>query len=155
MSEAREQFVAGKRFLREDNFDRALRAFEKAWKEDRENPEYMSYYGLCKALRGGEIGLGLELCTKAIKREFFKAEFYLNLGRVYMAAGNKKGAMKVFKKGLKYDQGNEELYKALTALGFRTRPVIPILDRANPMNKFLGILFRRTIPNMFMRKKKE
>lgn len=153
MSEAREQFIAGKRFLREDNFDRALRAFEKAWKEERENPEYMSYYGLCKALRGGEIGLGLELCTQAIKKEFFKAEFYLNLGRVYMAAGNKKGAMKVFKKGLKYDQGNEELFKALTDLGFRTRPVIPILDRSNPMNKFLGILFRRTIPNMFRKKR--
>ena len=152
MSESREQFIAGKRFLREDNFDRALRSFEKAWKEDRENPEYMSYYGLCKALRGGEIGLRLELCTRAIKREFFKAEFYLNLGRVYMAAGNKKGAMKVFKKGLRYDQGNEELYKALTDLGFRTRPVIPVLDRANPVNKFLGILFRRTIPNMFRKK---
>ena len=152
MSEAREQFIAGKRFLREDNFDRALRSFEKAWKEDRENPEYMSYYGLCKALRGGEIGLGLELCTRAIKKEFFKAEFYLNLGRVYMAAGNKKGAMKVFKKGLRYDQGNEELYKALTDLGFRTRPVIPVLDRSNPVNKFLGILFRRTIPNMFRKK---
>jgi tetratricopeptide (TPR) repeat protein len=153
MSEAREQFIAGKRFLREENIDKALRHFEKAWKEDKENPEYMSYYGLCKALRGGEIGLGLELCTRAIKKEFFKAEFYLNLGRVYMAAGNKKGAIKVFKKGLRYDQGNEELYKALTGLGFRTRPVIPLLDRANPMNKFLGILFRRTIPNMFRRKK--
>ncbi len=155
MSEAREQFVAGKRFLREDNVDKALRHFEKAWKEDKENAEYMSYYGLCKALRGGEIGLGLELCTRAIKKEFFKAEFYLNLGRVYMAAGNKKGAIKVFKKGLRYDQGNEELYKALTGLGFRTRPVIPLLDRANPMNKFLGILIRRTIPNMFRRRKKE
>ena len=155
MSEAREQFIAGKRFLREENIDKALRHFEKAWKEDKENPEYMSYYGLCKALRGGEIGLGLELCTRAIKKEFFKAEFYLNLGRVYMAAGNKKGAIKVFKKGLRYDQGNEELYKALTGLGFRTRPVIPLLDRANPMNKFLGILFRRTIPNMFRRRKKE
>ncbi|CAG0953934.1 hypothetical protein ANRL2_00317 [Anaerolineae bacterium] len=153
MSEAREQFVAGKRFLREENVDKALRHFEKAWKEDKENAEYMSYYGLCKALRGGEIGLGLELCTRAIKKEFFKAEFYLNLGRVYMAAGNKKGAIKVFKKGLRYDQGNEELYKALTSLGFRTRPVIPLLDRANPVNKFLGILFRRTIPNMFRRKR--
>jgi len=153
MSEAREQFVAGKRFLREENVDKALRHFEKAWKEDKDNPEYMSYYGLCKAIRGGEIGLGLELCTRAIKKEFFKAEFYLNLGRVYMAAGNKKGAIKVFRKGLRYDQGNEELYKALTALGFRTRPVIPLLDRSNPVNKFLGILFRRTIPNMFRRKK--
>jgi len=153
MSEAREQFIAGKRFLREDNLDRALRSFEKAWKIDRENPEFMSYYGLCKALRGGEIGLGLELCTKAIKLEFFKAEFYLNLGRVYMVAGNKKGAIKVFKKGLKYDQGNEELYKALTGLGFRSRPIIPFLDRANPVNKFLGILFKRTIPNLFRRRR--
>lgn len=153
MSEAREQFLSGKRFLKEENMDRALRSFEKAWKDDRENAEYMSYYGLCKALRGGEIGLGLELCTRAIKKEFFKAEFYLNLGKVYMAAGNKKGAIKVFKKGLRYDHGNEELFKALTDLGCRTRPVIPILDRSNPMNKFLGILFRRTIPNMFRRKK--
>lgn len=153
MSDAREQFIAGKRFLREENLDRALRSFEKAWKCDRENPEFMSYYGLCKALRGGEIGLGLELCTMAIKKEFFKAEFYLNLGRVYMAAGNKKGAIKVFKKGLKYDQGNEELYRALTGLGFRSRPVIPFLDRGNPVNKFLGILFKRTIPDLFRRKR--
>jgi tetratricopeptide (TPR) repeat protein len=153
MSESREQFIAGKRFLREDNFDRALKSFEKAWKEDKENPEYMSYYGLCRAVRSGEIGLGLELCTRAIKKEFFKAEFYLNLGRVYMAAGNKKGAIKVFKKGLRYDQGNEELYKALTSLGFRSRPVISFLDRSNPVNKFLGIFFKRTIPNLFMRKK--
>lgn len=153
MSESREHFIAGKRFLREENFDRALKSFEKAWKDDRENPEFMSYYGLCKALKGGEIGLGLELCTRAIKIEFFKAEFYLNLGRVYMAAGNKKGAMKVFKKGLKYDQGNEEIFKALTGLGFRSRPIIPFLDRNNPVNKFLGILLKRTIPNLFMKKR--
>src|SRR3972149_5848431 len=101
---AREQFLQGKRFLKEDNIDKALRAFEKAYKEDKENPDYMSYFGMCKALRGGEIGLGLELCTRAIKKEFFKAEFYLNLGRVYMAAGDRKGAMKGFKKGLRYAQ---------------------------------------------------
>lgn len=154
MSEAREQFISGKKFLKEEHMDKALRSFEKAWKDDKENPEYMSYYGLCKALRAGEIGLGLELCTRAIKKEFFKAEFYLNLGKVYMAAGNKKGAIKVYKKGLRYDNGNEDLFKALTDLGFRTRPVIPILDRSNPMNKVLGILFRRTIPNMFRKKKK-
>ncbi|MBI5641932.1 MAG: tetratricopeptide repeat protein [Deltaproteobacteria bacterium] len=150
---AREQFLAGKRFLREDNMDKALRAFEKAYKEDRENPDFMSYYGMCKALRGGEIGLGLELCTRAIKKEFFKAEFYRNLGKVYMAAGNKKGAIKVFLKGLKFDPQNEELNKLLIDLGFRNKPVIQGLDRGNPVNKFLGILFRRTIPNLFKKKK--
>lgn len=149
---ASEFFLQGKRFLKEDNVDKALRAFEKAFKEDRENPDYMSYYGLCKALRGGEIGLGLELCTRAIKKEFFKTEYYVNLGKVYVAAGNKKGAIKVFMKGLKFDPKNEEINKFLIDLGFRNKPVLPMLDRGNPVNKFLGILFRRTIPNFFRKK---
>lgn len=153
MSEGREHFIAGKRFLREDNLDRALKAFDKAWKEDKENPEYMSYYGMVRAMRAGEIGLGLEFCTRAVKKEFFRAEFYLNLGKVYMAAGNKKGAIKVFKKGLRYDAANEEMNSLLIQLGFRNRPVIPVLDRSNPLNKFLGILFRRTIPGLLGKRK--
>ncbi len=148
-----EQFIAGKRYLRNDNIDKALRAFEKAYKEDRENAEHMSYYGLCKALRTGEIGFGLELCTKAIKKEFFRAEFYLNLGKVYLAAGNKKGAIKVFLKGLKFEPENEELNKYLVELGFRKRPIVPVLERSNPINKYLGIIFRRVIPGFFKRTK--
>ncbi|HAO92662.1 MAG: hypothetical protein A2X93_06330 [Deltaproteobacteria bacterium GWC2_56_8] len=154
MSEsAREQFLAGKRFLREDNIDKALRAFEKAYKEDKENADYISYFGMCKAVRGGEIGLGLELCTRAIKKEFFKAEFYMNLGKVYLAAGNKKGAIKVFLKGLKFDPQHEDMNRFLIELGFRNKPVIQGLDRANPVNKFLGILFRRTLPKLFKKGK--
>src|SRR5574337_1350440 len=80
ISNPQDHFLAGKRFLREENMDKSLRAFEKAFKEDKDNADYMSYYGMLKALRGGEIGLGLELCTRAIKKEFFKAEYYLNLG---------------------------------------------------------------------------
>lgn len=150
---ANEQFLAGKRFLKEDNMDKALKAFEKAYKEEKDNAVYMSYYGMAKALRGGEIGLGLELCTRAIKKEFFKAEFYLNLGKVYLAAGNKKGAIKVFLKGLKYEPQHEELNQLLIDLGFRNKPLIPALDRSNPVNKVLGILFRRTLPNMLKKKK--
>ncbi|MBI2413641.1 MAG: tetratricopeptide repeat protein [Deltaproteobacteria bacterium] len=154
MSEsAREQFLAGKRFLKDDNIDKALRAFEKAYKEDKDNADYMSYFGMCKAVRGGEIGLGLELCTRAIKKEFFKAEFYMNLGKVYLAAGNKKGAIKVFLKGLKFDPQHEEMNRLLIELGFRNKPIIQGLDRANPVNKFLGILFRRTLPKIFKKGK--
>ncbi|MEK7772702.1 MAG: tetratricopeptide repeat protein [Deltaproteobacteria bacterium] len=149
-----EQFILGKGFLEEDNIDRALRAFEKAYKADKENAEYISYYGLCKALRGGEIGYGLELCTLAIKKEFSRAEFYLNLGRVYLATGNKKGAIKVFKKGIKFEPGNAKLRQELADLGFRDKPVIEGIDRDNPLNKYLGILIRRTLPGIFNKKKK-
>lgn len=151
---ANEYFTTGMRFLEEENMDRALRAFEKAWKQDKENPKYMSYYGLCKALRGGEIGLGLELCTMAIKKEFYKAEYYRNLGRVYMHAGNKKGAIKVFLKGLKYAPRDHVINKLLVELGFRNKPVIQALDRGNPLNKALGIFFRKTIPGLFRKGEK-
>lgn len=130
-----------------------MRAFEKAYKADNENPEYMSYYGLCKAIRGGEIGYGIELCTQAIKKDFSRAEFYHNLGRVYKATGNKKGAIGVYKKGLKFDPQNAKLRQELADLGFRDRPVIEGIDRDNPLNKYLGILIRRTLPGIFSKKK--
>ena len=150
---SRRHFEEGKRFLKEDKLDRALRAFEKAYKEDTSNPAYMSYYGLCKALRGGHVGLGLELCTRAIKEEFGRGEFYLNLGCVYLSTGNKKGAIKVFKKGLRFDPGNREIQRRLMELGIRSRPIIPVLDRSNPVNKFLGVFFRKTVPGMSRKKK--
>jgi len=149
---SQEQYLLGRRYLKEEKMDQALKAFEKAYKEDKEDPGYLSYYGMCKAMRSGEIGLGLELCTRAIKKEFFKAEYYLNLGKVYMCAGNKKGAIKVFLKGLKFDPNNEEMNKYLVDIGFRRKPVIAVLSRTNPVNRFLGILIRRTLPNMLKKK---
>lgn len=146
------QFRHGKSLLKEGDMDRALRAFEKAHKEDRDNPMYMSYYGMCTALRGGEMGLGLELCTRAIKKEFHRVEYYINLGKVYMAVGNKKGALKVFKTGLRFDPNNEELNKFLVELGFRRPPIVPVLKRSNPVNKYLGILLRRTLPKIMKKK---
>ncbi len=151
--EAQKYFLEGKRLLRKDRLDRALRAFGKAHREDRANPLYMSYYGLCKALRGGDIGLGIELCTKAIKKEFSRAEFYLNLGKVYLAVGNKKSAVSVFKKGIKFEPGNDELNQHLSELGVRKPPPITGLPRNSRANKFLGLLFRKTLPGIIKRLK--
>lgn len=149
---AKENFLSGLKYLKTGEMEAATRAFEKAYREEKANPAYMSYYGMCAALKWGKIGLGLELCTKAIKREFFKADFYLNLGKVYSAADNKKGAVTAFKKGLKIDPDNEELHEMLVTLGLRKRPVVPFLKRGNPINKYLGIFFRRTLPDLLRRK---
>jgi tetratricopeptide (TPR) repeat protein len=138
-----EYFNAGMEHLKDDNIDKALRAFEKAYRGDKSNASYMSYYGMCKALRGGQIGLGLEMCTMAIKKEFYRSEFYLNLGKVYLAAGNRKVAIKVLKKGLRFEPRNQEIHKHLAVLGCRDRPVIESLERSNPINKFLGVFLRK------------
>lgn len=137
------EFEKGIRLLDEDKPEKALRSFEKAFKVDRSNPDYMSYYGLMKATRGGQIGLGLELCTRAVKKDCFKSEYYLNLGRVFLAAGNRKSAIQVFRKGLKFEPGNQQIKKELARLGLRSNPVIPSLERSNLLNKFLGILLRK------------
>ncbi len=149
---AERDFSEGMKLLRASNLDGALRHFEKAYKADRNNPRYMSYYGVCVALRHGEIGLGLELCTSAIKKEFFRPEFYLNLAKVYLAAGNKKGAMNALKKGLRFDPDNREINMLLEDMGVRTRPFIPFLGRTNPVNMFLGNLFRRRLPELLRRR---
>ncbi len=148
-----EQFERGKKFLNKAKLERAAKAFEKAYKADRENPDYMSYYGMCAAMRWGAIGLGMELCTRAIKKKFSTSEFYANLGRVYMAADNRKGAVSVIKKGLKHDPENEALNEMLVMLGARKRPLVSFLKGSNPLNTFLGTVFTSTIPNLIRRKK--
>ncbi len=149
---AERDFREGRRLLEESDVDGAFKFFERAYRSDRENADYMSYYGLCVALRYGEIGLGLELCTSAIKKEFHRPEFYLNLGRVYLAAGNRKGAMNALKKGLRYDPENREMNMLLEEMGIRNRPLIPFLGRTNPVNRFLGNLFRRRLPELLRRR---
>ncbi len=150
-----ERLKAGLKHLAENKMEEACKEFEKAYKIDRDNATAMSYYGLCSALERAKIGLGLELCTKAIKKDFHKPEHYLNLGRVYLTAGNKKGAITVFLKGLRFAPNDKGLNDILVEIGVRKRPVIPFLNRSNPINRFLGIFFRRTLPGMFKGKPPE
>lgn len=149
------QFKEGLEFLKGNNLEKATRAFEKAYKEDKENAKYTSYYGMCAALRWGEIGLGLELCTRAVKKEFYKTDYYINLARVYMKADNKKGAITVLKKGLRFDPENDIIHDELVRLGARKKSIIPFLGRSNPLNKSLGIFFRKTIPNLLSKIRKQ
>lgn len=150
-----ENFKQGLQLLKDNNLEKATRSFEKAYKEDKENAQYMSYYGMCAAMRWGEIGLGIELCTRAVKKEFFKTEYYINLAEVYLKADNKKGAITVLKKGLRFDPENDIIHEELVKLGARKNPILPFLKRSNPANRFLGIFFRKTIPNIVSKIRRE
>jgi len=69
---------------------------------------------------------------------------YLNLGRSYLAAGKKKDAINAFNKGLQHDKGNSDLRKELRGLGMRKKPPVSFLDRANPINKYIGMVLQKT-----------
>ena len=145
-------FLKGKALFAEGKLSDACKYFYKSYTADRGNPEFLSYYGVSVALGKGEIKLGLELCTRAIKMEFYRPEFYVNLAKVYDASGNKKGAITALTKGAKYETKGEDIHDMLVELGFRKRPILPFLRRANVFNKTLGIFFRVTLPRLFRRK---
>jgi tetratricopeptide (TPR) repeat protein len=137
-----------KSLLRVNNRKGALKMLSIALTEHPFNAFLLSYYGCLDAVVNKNYDSGVDLCKTAI--EIIKEEvswgregypvFYLNLGRAYMAAGNKKGAVKVFKKGLEADPEDPDLLWEVRRLGMRRKPVVPFLKRSHPVNKYAGIL---------------
>jgi len=114
-----------------------------------DNPFVLSNYGSLQAIVDKKYRSGIENCTRAIalyKKKSLNGDveryavLYLNLGRVYLAAENKKDAISAFKRGLQYDHKYTAIVKKLQKLGARGKPVVSFLDRSNPINKYLGMI---------------
>jgi hypothetical protein len=148
---AEKSFNKGLRLLRRGGDGRECMAlFEAALTLDRRagngagQARYRSYYGLCLALRDGKVRDGLLLCRSAAKEEFFNPEMWLNLGRVELAARNRRHAHKSFRRGLRLAPENQDLRKELNRMGLRRRPAFPFLDRSNPLNVWVGKISSRS-----------
>jgi len=138
-----EYFDAGMFLLERGKFAEAMVAFKAAHEGDTLEPRYMSYYGYCLAKTGKMPKEGLRLCEQACKREFFRPELFLNLGRVFMIYGNKRKAHLAYRKGLSIERDNRAIINELQSMGVRKKPVFPFLERKNPLNKIAGkILYR-------------
>jgi len=116
-----------------------------------DDPLILSYFGCLQAIVDKKYRSGVENCKRAIlllkekgsfSEEVLYPVFYLNLGRAFVAAGKKKDAIDALKKGLKYDNGNNDLKKELQGLGVRKQPPVPFLDRSNPINKYIGMILK-------------
>jgi tetratricopeptide (TPR) repeat protein len=98
----------------------------------------LSYFGLCLALVQKKYKTAIDLCKRALDLEFYNGDHYANLARVYAAAGNRKKAIETAELGLKVVPEHEDLLEARRELGVRSRPPVPFLDRAHPINVTLG-----------------
>ena len=98
----------------------------------------LSYFGLTLALMRKEFKHAVELCKRAMNLEFYNPEHYVNLTRVYIAAGKRKKAVETAEAGLKLHPEHEPLLAVRRTLGIRARPAVPFLDRENPINVSLG-----------------
>ena len=103
-------------------------------------PTLDSYLGYCVARERRQFKVGTSLCRQALLKEPEQAVHYLNLGRVFLAAEEKRLAITTFQRGLK--RGRHRLIlEALKKLGIRKSPVVPFLSRNHFLNKALGLVF--------------
>lgn len=138
---AEKEFAQALAALAAEDTRAALAFIEKALRL-RDTPEWYSYLGYCIARQRGQHRKGLELCKESLAVEPDNPVHYLNLGRVYLAKGDKAEALRVWREGMAKG-GGPELVQQLERLGTRIRPAIPILARKNPLNRYLGILLTR------------
>jgi tetratricopeptide (TPR) repeat protein len=111
---------------------------EQSAKDTKLPPSAFSYYGLCLALHRGRIKEAAEFCQLALEREFYNAENYANLARVWIAGRARRKAIDALDRGLAVDPRNGVLQRLRINLGVRRPPVIPFLHRDNPLNVTLG-----------------
>jgi len=138
---AEELFKRGVEELASGKMIRALGSFEKAL-ELEDNPVFYSYYALCIAKERGQVRRAIKLCEEALQKDGENSAHYLNLGKILLHAGNHDDAIMVFRGGLKY-WNNLLIIEELNKLATRKPPVISFLNRNNPINKFLGIIFNK------------
>ena len=136
--EAEKLFTMGMESLKNGDTGAALDYLEKAVSLERD-PLYCSNLAICLAKEKREFKRAFSLCKEAIKKDPKNSLHFLNLGRVHLLANQKKDAIRIFNMGLRYGE-NRDIIAELNRFDRRRSPLIPFLDRGNPINKFLGKL---------------
>lgn len=142
-------FEEVKELLRKGNAKSALNTLKISLEKFPGDPFLLSYYGCLIALVEGKTREGIQMCENAIKElnhsmpfgtEFFYPVFYLNLGRAHLKDQNKEAAISAFTEGLRHGPDNRDLLWELKKIGTRRKPLVPFLERSNPVNKYIGKL---------------
>ena len=156
---AEARFQRGLLALRAGRSLEALALFEAALELERRlgartpQARYLSYYGLCLARDGSQTREGTELCRQAIALEFFNADLFWNYGSVLLFSDRRKEAFAAFVGGLSIQKNHQDILRELGRMGWRKRPVLAFLPRANPINVALGKMFRAATPPVPPRKR--
>lgn len=139
--EAEKLFTVGMESLKTGDTGAALDYLEMAVSLER-NPLYCSNLAICLAKEKKEFKRAFSLCKEAIKKDPKNSLHYLTLGRVHLLANQKKDAIRIFNMGLRHGE-NRDILAELNRFDRRRPPIIPFLERDNPVNKFLGKLTYR------------
>ncbi len=112
--------------------------FQRAHRRSPGDPRIMSWYGVTLVLVERNSNLGILYCDRALRLAGPGAELCLNQARAHLALGQRERAVKAVIRGLSVTPDDPALRSAQAAMGWRRKPVIPFLDRSNPVNRWLG-----------------
>jgi len=141
IEEAERHFKLMLKSIAEEDYAAGLVHIEHAL-QLHDDPAWHSYVGICIAMERGDFVVAEHLCRASIEHDDDNPEHFLNLGKVYLAAGRKQEALAALRQGMERG-GNERILALLSQLGTRTQPVFRSLKRSNPINKLLGMLLHR------------
>jgi tetratricopeptide (TPR) repeat protein len=119
-----------------------------------------SYLAYCMAKERGQIREAVNLCYEALTADPEHPAHYLNLGRVWLTAGDKSRAIASFWRGISKNAGPESAGNAswprngrrreydlimdeLRRLGIRKPPPFRSLQREHPLNRVAGRFLAR------------
>lgn len=106
-------------------------------------PLVKSYLAFCLAREKRLFQKAIAMCLAAQQSDPGNSLHYLNLGKVYLEAGQKARAIGAFRRGLKMER-NQEIISQLKMLGQRKTPPVASLPREHFLNRKLGALLSRT-----------
>jgi len=139
----------GLQALEQSRYLESLAYFESALnlEEKSGNPaprmKYLSYYGVSLSLAAGRTQEAIEMCEHALTVEFYNPDLYLNLAKVYLAAGQRRRAHKALCQGLRIERRHTGLLNEIRRMGLRRKPLFGFLPRGHILNRVTGRLVTR------------
>jgi len=137
------EFQQGIQLLRDGYPADAYDCFNRAVELEQLNAYYLSFLGVSEARGHKNWAAAADLCETALRLKRNEAQFYLNLGEVYVSAGRRKDAVRVLDKGLIYFIDDPRIRRARAELGRRRSSVLPFLERGHFLNRSLGKIRHR------------
>lgn len=153
--DAESSFLKGLEALKNRRYTEAISFFQVAL--DRESMlgtagaskvKYMSYLGLALTLSQGSSEEGLKICQEAVRRDFFDADLYCNLGIVAYRNRRRALAFKAFRKGLALKPKHPRIIEQLMKYDRRSRRVFSFLPRDHFLNHYGGKI-RHSLRSIF------
>ncbi|MCP4717388.1 MAG: hypothetical protein GY868_19875 [Deltaproteobacteria bacterium] len=140
---ADKQFQAGLIMLENRKTGEAFLAFKQALQLRPNDAVFRSYFGLALAMVDKRAVEPLSFCEEAVKKDYFRPELFLNLGKVHLLKGERSKALQTFYKGLGVEKRHKGLRLEIRKMGVRKQPVFPSLGRENVINILMGRLLRK------------